>query len=252
MRKKIIAGNWKMNGTRKSVESLLQTIKAEASSISAELVVFPPFVFLEQTQRLLTDSHVLWGGQNLYSEVKGAFTGETSPSMLKDFGCTHVLIGHSERRALFGETDEIVSAKFQTAIHNGLIPIVCIGETLEERKKGLTYAVLRTQLDAILFLSSGFENLRKAVIAYEPVWAIGTGLTAQPETAQEVHAKIRGWITEYDKEVAQHLQILYGGSVKIDNAAELLVMPDIDGALIGGASLHAEEFLDIAKSCSNS
>lgn len=251
-RKPIIAGNWKMNGTRNSVQDLLTAIKNEAPTISnADLVVFPPTVFLEQTEHLLTGTSVAWGGQNLYFEPFGAFTGEISSGMLCEFGCRYVLVGHSERRSLLGETDRQVGLKYQAALQTGLTPVVCVGETLEERNSHLTYKVLRRQLDAIFLISDEIDHLHQMVIAYEPVWAIGTGLTAQPEVAQEIHAQIRDWVAEYNPKVAKELRILYGGSLKKDNAAALFAMPDIDGGLIGGASLNATEFLDIARSCSN-
>ncbi len=249
MRKPLIAGNWKMNGSCASVDALLRALSKGAASVTAELAVFPAFVFLERTRRLLASGTIAWGGQNLAPEPSGAFTGEVSAEMLRDFGCRYVLVGHSERRTLFGETNEWVAAKYQAALRAGLSPILCVGETLQEREQGLTYDVLRTQLNAILTLPTGVKSLEQAVIAYEPVWAIGTGLTAQPETAQEVHAKIRSWVAEYDIKVAENLRILYGGSLKRDGAALLLAMPDIDGGLVGGASLNAEEFLDIALSC---
>ena len=250
MRKPLIAGNWKMNGSCASVDALLRAISQGVSEVSGvELAVFPPFVFLERTRRQLAGSSVAWGGQNLSSQPSGAFTGEISAEMLRDFGCRYVLVGHSERRTLFGETNEGVADKYQAALRAGLSPVLCIGETLQEREQGQTYNILRAQLDAIFTLPAGIKSFEQAVIAYEPVWAIGTGLTAQPETAQEVHAKIRGWVAEYDIKVAENLRILYGGSLKRDGAAALLSMPDIDGGLVGGASLNAEEFLDIAHSC---
>ncbi len=249
MRKSLIAGNWKMNGTCASVDALLRAISKGASDVPGELAVFPAFVFLERTRRLLAGGPVAWGGQNLAAQPSGAFTGEISAGMLRDFGCRYVLVGHSERRTLYNETNEIVAAKYQAALQEGLSPILCIGETLQERELGLTYNILRAQLDAIFNLVAGVKTLARAVIAYEPVWAIGTGLTAQPETAQEVHARIRSWVAEYDIKVAENLRILYGGSLKRDGAAALFAMPDVDGGLVGGASLNAEEFLDIALSC---
>jgi len=252
MRKPLIAGNWKMNGTRNSVETLLTALKAGITAIPhVDLAVLPPAIFIEQTERLLTGTPIAWGGQNFYYEPFGAFTGEVSSGMLCEFGCHYALVGHSERRQLFGETDEQVGLKYQMALHTGLTPIVCVGETLEERNNHLTYKVLRRQLDAIFASADETDHLRQLVVAYEPVWAIGTGLTAQPEMAQEVHAQIREWVAEYDQKAADGLRILYGGSVKKDNAAALFAMPDIDGGLIGGASLNATEFLDIANSCSN-
>ncbi len=249
MRKPLIAGNWKMNGSQASINDLLLSLKKNSAGLTADLAVFPPFVFLPQTQELLENTIIAWGGQNLCSEPSGAFTGEISGAMLKEFACRYVLVGHSERRNLFGETNEIVAAKYQAALQAGLSPVVCIGETLQQRQNGDTAAVLRGQLDPIFLSPEGMSGLSKAVIAYEPVWAIGTGLTAAPEVAQEVHAQIRSWVAEHDKEVAESLRILYGGSVKRDSAAALFAMPDIDGGLIGGASLNADEFLEIAQSC---
>lgn len=251
MRKSIIAGNWKMNGTRVSIEQLLNGIKVGAEELSShiDLVVFPPNPYLEATERALTGSKIRWGGQNFYHEPFGAFTGEVSSGMLCEFGCQYVLIGHSERRSLFGETDHQVGLKYQMALHTGLTPIVCIGETLEERQNNLTYKVLRQQMDAVFSTSDEIDHLHQLVVAYEPVWAIGTGLTAESAVAQEVHAKIREWVAEYDKKAAKELHILYGGSVKKDNSADIFAMPDIDGGLIGGASLNAADFLEIAKTC---
>lgn len=241
-----------MNGTRQRVEELLSKIKAGAQTIShADLVVFPPAIFLEQAERLLAGTPVTWGGQNFYYEPFGAFTGEHSSGMLCEFGCHWALVGHSERRQLFGETDEQVGLKYQMALHTGLTPIVCVGETLEERNHNLTHKVLRKQLDAIFSSADEIDHLHQLVLAYEPVWAIGTGLTAEPDVAQEVHAQLREWVAEYDPEAAEGLRILYGGSLKKDNAASLFAMPDIDGGLIGGASLNADEFLEIAHLCNN-
>lgn len=250
MRKPLIAGNWKMNGNRSAVSDLLQSLKKNSISLTqVDLAVFPPFVFLPQTQELLADTTIAWGGQTLSGEKSGAFTGEISATMLKDFGCRYVLVGHSERRSLFGETNEMIVKKCQAAWQADITPLICVGETLEQREKGDTYLVLRAQLEPIFSLPNAISALRHTILAYEPVWAIGTGLTADPEMAQNVHERLRSWVAEYDKEVAERLRILYGGSVKRDNAAALFTMPDIDGGLIGGASLNADEFLDIAKSC---
>lgn len=252
MRKKLIAGNWKMHGSKAGVQTLLEELVQGSDRVhKAELAVFPPYVFLEQAQRILSGTKITWGAQNVAIEASGAFTGEISAGMLREFGCHYVLVGHSERRTLYGETNAIVAAKYQAAIAAELSPVVCVGETLQQREEGLTYDVLYAQLNAIFVSDNGVANLSQAVIAYEPVWAIGTGLTATPEMAQEVHAQIRRWVAEYDKTIAQNLRILYGGSVKRDNAAALLAMPDIDGGLIGGASLNAVEFLDIADLCNN-
>lgn len=249
MRTPIIAGNWKMHGRRQMVDDLLyQIMKGAEFAPQVQLIVLPPAVYLEQTERLLAGSTIAWGGQNFYPKPSGAYTGEISAPMLADVGCRYVLVGHSERRTLFGETDMDVAIKYTVAIENGLTPIVCVGETLEQREKGLTFEVLRRQLEALFKADEGrgVRKLIQAVIAYEPVWAIGTGLNADPETAEEVHSKLREWVAEYDEHVAKSLRILYGGSVKRDNAAALFAMPNIDGGLIGGASLSPQDFIDIA------
>lgn len=250
MRKFIVAGNWKMYGSRTFACELLSALKLGAANLlNQEIIVFPPYVFLEQTKHLLTGSGIRWGAQNVYQSLEGAFTGEISPGMLKDFGCDYVLVGHSERRALMGETSNQVAEKFMLAASNGLKPIVCVGETQEQRKLGQTFDVIVDQLSPILKHPKGVSLLHHGVIAYEPVWAIGTGLTATPAIAQEVHAFIRQEIEKCDKNLAEKLCILYGGSIKQNNAAALFAMPDIDGGLIGGASLNATEFLEIAKLC---
>lgn len=247
MGRPLVAGNWKMNGSLSSIRNLLEELKQGVSDTRAvEVAVFPPFVYLGEVQRLLADTSIRWGAQNLSEHQSGAFTGEVSVSMLVDFGCDYVLVGHSERRTLFDETDAIVAKKFTEARRAGLKPMLCIGETLEEREQGATNAVVTRQLDAVLEVE-GIEGFRDAIIAYEPVWAIGTGKTATPDQAQEVHAFIRGKIAESDAKIAGSVPILYGGSVKGSNAAELFAMPDIDGGLVGGASLDAQEFLRIIK-----
>lgn len=252
MRKSLIAGNWKMHGSMGFVTELLSTLKAGATHVenNIELVVFPPFVFLEKTQSLLTDTPIRWGAQNVYSALEGAYTGEISPSMLKEFNCSYVIVGHSERRHLFGETSEQVAEKFILSGKSGLKPILCVGETKAERDAGKTFEIISKQLQPILNSEEGLAILANdAVIAYEPVWAIGTGVTATPDQAQAVHAFIRQEVTKIDKSLAEKLRILYGGSLKPENAETLFAMPDIDGGLIGGASLNAQEFLDIAKLC---
>ncbi|MDF3054754.1 MAG: triosephosphate isomerase [Gammaproteobacteria bacterium] len=252
MRKPMVAGNWKMNGTKQSVGELLAALKEQITHVSdVEVAVFPPYVLLGQVEQLLAGSLVSWGAQNLDIHTEGAYTGEISAHMLKDFGCTYVLVGHSERRALYHESNELTVEKYRVAIAAGLSPIFCIGETFEERKKEKTYEVLSAQLLGILSSQENLASLKNAVIAYEPVWAIGTGLTASPEMAQDVHQKIRFWVAERDKHIADGLRILYGGSVKSDNAKSLFAMPDVDGGLIGGASLKAHDFLGIVKSCSS-
>lgn len=252
MRKPLIAGNWKMNGSSsRNQQRLNDLVKGSKNLKNVELAVFPPFVYIAQTQNLLKNTDIFWGAQNFCPKDDGAYTGEISANMLLDFECRYVLIGHSERRTLYGETDKDVAIKYSKAIQVGLTPIICVGETLEEKKAGITHQIISCQLGAIFASEASIEGLKNAVIAYEPVWAIGTGLAAKPEDAQEVHAMIREQVAEFDKGIAEQLRILYGGSVKSSNAAELFSMPDIDGGLIGGASLNSEEFLDIAKLCNN-
>jgi len=252
MRRYVIAGNWKMNGSKAGVKELLDGIKTDAQHLNnVEWIVFPPYPFLDQTENLLTNTNITWGAQNLSDKSDGAYTGEVSSAMLKDFGCNYVLVGHSERRSLYGEDDELVAAKFVAASDAGLIPVLCIGETLEERKIGMTQEIVTKQLNAVLDLDNGIERLAKAIIAYEPVWAIGTGVTATPEQAQEVHCEIRAQIAKRNTAIAAQIRILYGGSVKPENAKALFAMADIDGGLIGGASLKATDFLEIGKTCRN-
>ena len=245
MRKPLVAGNWKMNGSLESVQNLLDGIKGGIAAVqNADVAVCPPYVYLPETQKLLDGSVIGWGGQDLSTEASGAYTGEVAASMLKDFGCQYVIVGHSERRTYHQESDELVAKKYAVARAAGLVPILCVGETLEEREQGITEAVVARQLDAVIALE-GVEALNEGVIAYEPVWAIGTGKTATPEQAQDVHAFIRSRVAEKSAEVADGVRILYGGSMKPDNASELIGKPDIDGGLIGGASLKAEDFLAI-------
>jgi triosephosphate isomerase len=248
MRIPLVAGNWKMNGSLQSIQELLEGIKQRIGEIreGVECAVFPPFVYLAEVERLLTGTAIRWGAQTVSEQQPGAFTGEVAAPMLLDFHCTYVIVGHSERRTLYGESDAVVAGKFATARKAGLTPVFCIGELLEERERGVTEEVVARQLDAVLELE-GIQGIKQAVIAYEPVWAIGTGRTATPEQAQEVHAFIRGRLAEQDAAIAAATRILYGGSVKGSNAAELFAMPDIDGGLVGGASLNAQEFLTIAK-----
>jgi len=247
MRQPIIAGNWKMNGSRESIKALLDGIKAGIGEVkSAEVAVCAPFVYLADVQAQLDGTPIAWGAQNVSKEASGAFTGEIATSMLLDFGCSYAIVGHSERRSLYGETDELVAEKFEVVRQAGLKPILCIGETLEEREKGVTTDVCARQLNAVIE-HSGVEALVDGVIAYEPVWAIGTGKTATPEQAQETHAAIRQLVAEKNADVAAKVRIQYGGSMNAGNAAELLAMEDIDGGLIGGASLKADDFLAICK-----
>jgi triosephosphate isomerase len=244
MRKKLVAGNWKMHGSLAENAALLAALKPALAGIKA--VVCVPFPFLAQAQAELTGSSIAWGAQNVSEQAKGAFTGEVSAAMLLEFGCTYVIVGHSERRSLYGESDALVASKYKAAQAAGLTPILCVGESLEERESGVTEAVVARQLDAVID-AAGVGSLAKAVIAYEPVWAIGTGKTASPEQAQAVHAFIRGKIAALDTGVADQLMIQYGGSVKAANASELMAQPDIDGGLIGGASLVADEFVAICQ-----
>jgi triosephosphate isomerase len=246
MRRKLVAGNWKMHGSLAENEALLSGILAGMGDVKAGVAVCAPFPYLAQVQAKLSGSAVAWGAQNLSQHAKGAYTGEVSAAMLKDFGCAYVIVGHSERRALYGESDAVVAEKFAAAQAAGMMPILCVGETLEEREGGVTEQVVGRQLDAIIG-KCGIAALAKAVVAYEPVWAIGTGKTASPEQAQAVHAFIRGRVRALDAAVAENLIIQYGGSMKANNAAELLSQPDIDGGLIGGASLVVEDFLAICR-----
>ena len=247
MRRKLVIGNWKMYGRLASNRALLEAILAGVRGLrGADYAVCVPYPYLAQAQSLLQGSNVAWGAQNLSQHEQGAFTGAVAPGMLADFGCSYVLVGHSERRGLFHESNEVVSAKFDAALKAGMKPVLCVGETLAERESGVTEQVVATQLDAVLD-RWGVQALSKAVVAYEPVWAIGTGKTAAPSQAQTVHAFIRERVAQHDSQVAQSLCILYGGSVKASNAAELFAMPDIDGGLIGGASLVADEFLAICR-----
>lgn len=245
----LVAGNWKMHGSRaESVMLLKNILNGVSDGVVCDLAVFPPSIYIPQSAEILKESNILFGAQNLSPESKGAYTGEISAAMLIDFGCKSVLVGHSERRQLFGESDEIVAKKYMAAADAGLMPILCVGETLAQRDAGETQAVVSAQINAVIKLQNGVKALYNGVVAYEPIWAIGSGKTASPEQAQEVHAAIRSQIAEADSQLAEQLRILYGGSVNRDNAAALFSMPDIDGGLIGGASLDAEHFLDIARS----
>lgn len=246
MRRKLVAGNWKMHGSLVENEALLSAVLAGMADVKAGVAVCAPYPYLAQVQAKLTGSAISWGAQNMSQHSKGAHTGEVSASMLKDFGCHYVIVGHSERRAIYGESDTVVAMKYAAAQAAGLTPILCVGESLEERESGVTESVVGRQLDAVLN-ASGVHSLAKAVVAYEPVWAIGTGKTATPEQAQAVHAFIREKIRALDAGVAEGLVIQYGGSVKGSNAAELFAQKDIDGGLIGGASLAADDFLAICR-----
>ena len=246
MRRGLIAGNWKMHGSGAGIDALLAELKPAVAGLSAELAVIPPLVYVPLVVNLLADSQVRVGAQDVSRYAgEGAYTGEVAAGMLKDVGCHYVLVGHSERREWFAESDAVVAAKVKAVLEQGLSPILCVGETLAQREAGETLAVVERQLSAVL---SPLELPPPGlVIAYEPVWAIGSGLTATPAQAQEVHAFIRGRLAAMDAALAREIRILYGGSVKADNAGELFAQPDIDGALVGGASLDASEFAAIAK-----
>ncbi|HWQ93907.1 MAG TPA: triose-phosphate isomerase [Gammaproteobacteria bacterium] len=248
-RQKLVAGNWKMNGSKAATRLLIGEILQGITKVkTAEVVVCPPNLYLAEAAALLAGSRIALGAQNLCAEVEaaGAYTGEVSAAMLLDVGCRYVIVGHSERRAYYGESDAVVAQKCVRALDVGLKPIVCVGELLEEREGGRTEAVVARQLDAVL-AKLAVTRLAGALIAYEPVWAIGTGKTATPEQAQVVHAFIRGRIAAHNATIAGSIQILYGGSVKGANARDLFNMADIDGGLIGGASLNADEFLTICQ-----
>jgi triosephosphate isomerase len=247
MRIKFVAGNWKMNGNLAANQVLLLgLVEGLARVAGVKCAVCAPYPYLAQVQQLLSGSGIAWGAQNVSQFDAGAYTGEVSGAMLVDFGCRYVIVGHSERRALFGETNGIVAQKYEAALKAGLAPILCVGETLAQREVGDTEHIVAAQLDAVLE-RSGALSFAHAVIAYEPVWAIGTGKTATPEQAQSVHAFIRSRLAGHDATIAQNVQVLYGGSVKGANAAQLFGMPDIDGGLIGGASLDADEMLTICR-----
>lgn len=240
----LVAGNWKLNGSRESVASLAKAIADGTAGKSCEVLVCPTFVHLADVQSVLAGSSVLLGAQNCSVEQEGAYTGEVSSPMIKAFGAQYVIVGHSERRAMYAESSNLVAQKAQAVQQAGMQPIVCVGETLDQREAGELQAVLDEQLDAVVNLL-GIGSMAQSVIAYEPVWAIGTGRSASSEQAQEVHAMIRQKLAALDANVAQQVRILYGGSVKPDNAQELFLQPDIDGGLIGGAALKAESFLGI-------
>jgi triosephosphate isomerase len=243
----MVAGNWKMNGSQVMIRELLDGIASGLSdSCDADVVVFPPFPYLPLVQSLATGSPIEWGGQNVNAAEKGAHTGEISASMLQEFGCRYVLLGHSERRTLYGEKDHDVAERFMAALSSGLAPVLCVGETKKQREAGETEAVVSRQLDAVLNVA-GIEGFSGAIVAYEPVWAIGTGLTASPDQAQSVHAFIRDKFVRLDGTIGDQLRILYGGSVNGSNAADLFAREDIDGGLVGGASLTAGDFLAICQ-----
>ena len=247
MRRSLVVGNWKMNGTLASAELLAKGIIAGLEASNADIAVCVPYVYLPYVSALVKDTPLALGSQNVADKPSGAYTGEISASMLKEFNCQYALVGHSERRSYYGDTNESVAARFCQAQEQNIIPVLCVGETLEQREQDQTFAVINEQLDAVINLA-GIAAFNNAVIAYEPVWAIGTGKTASDEQAQEVHYTIRQFIAAKDQAIADKIQILYGGSAKPDNAKGLFAMPDIDGGLIGGASLDAESFLKIFQS----
>ena len=247
MRQPLVAGNWKMNGSTDSVNTLIEGLKAGIATVTtAEMAVCPPYVYIPQVAAMLAGTPITFGGQDVSDQEAGAYTGEVAPGMLADIGCKYAIVGHSERRSIYGESDEFTASKFAAARKAGLVLILCVGELLEEREQGITEQVVERQLDAVIDLE-GIAAFGSAVIAYEPVWAIGTGKTATPDQAQDVHAFIRGKLAGLDKAVADGVRILYGGSMNPGNAAELLAMQDIDGGLIGGASLKPDDFLAIGQ-----
>jgi len=247
MRGRLVAGNWKSNGNLAANDALLGHLRANESALQGvKCAVCVPFPFLHQTRQALAGSTVKWGAQDVSQFGAGAYTGAVTAGMLREFDCSYVIVGHSERRSIFAESNAVVAAKFLAVLKEGLTPIVCVGETLQERESGAMEQVVGEQLDAVL-AAAGPAALADAVIAYEPVWAIGTGKTASPEQAQAAHAFIRARLAAQDKAVAANVMMLYGGSVKAANATELFSMPDIDGGLIGGAALVAEEFLAICR-----
>lgn len=247
MRRKMVAGNWKMHGNRADNAALVSAL-VDSGPVDGdvEVLVCPPFVYLWELSRQLRDAGMLLGAQDTCAEAIGAQTGEVSAAMLRDVGCSHVIVGHSERRMHYGEDDRLVARKFVAAQREGLVPILCVGETLEEREAGLTEAVVARQLEAVIEVA-GPPAFASALLAYEPVWAIGTGKTATPLQAQEVHAYLRGRMSSKDATIGGSLRILYGGSVKGANAGELFAMPDVDGGLVGGASLVATDFCRICE-----
>lgn len=246
MRRKLIAGNWKMNGNAVANAALLEGIRVGLGNANCDVAVCVPAPYFAQCRELLSDSPIYWGAQDVSVHAAGAYTGEVSASMLADFGCRHVIVGHSERRTYHGESDDLVAAKAVRALAAGLVPIVCVGETLEQRELGQTAEVVTRQIDTVLAALEP-QALSDIVIAYEPVWAIGTGKTATPQMAQDVHALLRSRLAAHSAAAAEAVAILYGGSMKPDNAAELLAMADIDGGLIGGAALKSADFLSIIR-----
>jgi triosephosphate isomerase len=248
VRKPFVAGNWKMHGSKASILTLVTGLNAKSSEISGvDIAICPPTIYIDYTSHCLSADNIFIGGQNIAEEPdQGAFTGESSVEMLKDLGCQYVVLGHSERRTIYGESDSQIAQKVKVAMKAGVTPILCIGETLEERQSGVMESVIAAQLKAVLDVV-GIAAFESVVIAYEPIWAIGTGVTASPAQAQEVHAFIRSELAVLDSAIAEKVIIQYGGSVKPNNAVELFSQPDIDGGLIGGASLDANDFMAICK-----
>jgi len=242
MRKPLVAANWKMYGSLGKLASYLEKLRASTGEFDCDVALFPPYVFLQSAVGMASASNIAVGAQNVSEYLEGAFTGEVSSGMLVEIGCRAVLVGHSERRSLYGETNDVVAAKFVAALRSGLEPVLCVGETLDQREQGRTLEVVSQQLAAVV-AAAGVEAVCGAVVAYEPVWAIGTGKTASPAQAQEVHSAIRGFLGVD----GQKTRILYGGSVKAANAAELFAQPDIDGGLVGSASLDVDEFSAICR-----
>lgn len=244
MRKKFMGGNWKMNGNKQVLVKLVEKMCELGIDQYKEMdiVVFPSFVYLDEIKKSLKDSVIKLGAQNQADQLQGAFTGEVSPNMLSDVGCEYVLLGHSERRHIYGETNEMIARKFKLANEQNLLPVLCVGETESERLQGQTEQVIAKQLESVIAYT-GIESFSKAVIAYEPVWAIGTGRVAVPQDVQMVHQFIRAVIAKKDESIAQKIRIIYGGSLKPDNAAEIVSQADVDGGLIGGASLKAQDFV---------
>ena len=247
MRQKLVAGNWKMHGSRALTRSLVQGLAAQfPQGAACEIAVCPPFPYLAEAASYASGTPIALGSQDVSSEDKGAFTGQVSAPMLFEMGCRYAIVGHSERRSLNGESDELVAKKFMAAQRHALVPILCVGESLEEREEDKTEAVVSRQLGAVL-AAAGIDAFARAVIAYEPIWAIGTGRTASPEQAQAVHEFIRGLLRAENANIADFVRVLYGGSVKAENAAEIFSMPDVDGGLVGGASLEVDGFASICR-----
>ncbi|QKQ24582.1 triose-phosphate isomerase [Candidatus Ruthia endofausta] len=246
MRQVIIAGNWKMNTSKEEADTLVMGILSGMADVKSKVIVCVPSPYMSQVEALIVHSQLNLGAQNLNINASGAFTGEISADMIKDFGVQYVIVGHSERRSLYGETDEIVAQKVQVALDNNLTPLFCIGELLEDRESGNTQVIVSKQIQAVID-QVGIDAFKNIIVAYEPVWAIGTGVTATPQQAQDTHVFIRSMLAEHDADIAQTTPILYGGSMNLSNAAELLNCKDIDGGLIGGASLKAQDFLQICK-----